>query len=74
MQDDALRYLEFIDSEEARQATALRRMGLFATGMLIAGVLAIQGGYDAVVVGSAMAAILTVFTVSYTHLTLPTKA
>ena len=61
MQDDALRYLEFIDSEEARQATALRRMGLFATGMLIAGVLAIQGGYDAVVVGSAMAAILTVF-------------
>lgn len=61
MQDDALRYLEFIDSEEARQATALRRIGLFAAGMLVAGVLAIQQGHDAVVVGSVMAAILTVF-------------
>jgi hypothetical protein len=61
MQDDALRYLEFIDSEEARQATALRRIGLFAAGMLVAGVLAIQQGQDAVVVGSGMAAILTVF-------------
>ena len=61
MQDDALRYLEFIDSEEARQATALRRIGLLATGMLVAGVLAIQQGHDAVVVGSVMAAILTVF-------------
>jgi hypothetical protein len=61
MQDDALRYLEFIDSEEARQATALRRIGLFAAGMLVAGVLAIQQGHDAVFVGSGMAAILTVF-------------
>lgn len=61
MQDDALRYLEFIDSEEARQATALRRIGLFAAGLLVAGVLAIQQGHDAVVVGSVMAAILTVF-------------
>ena len=61
MQDDALRYLEFIDSEELRQATTLRRIGLFATGLLIAGVFAIQEGYDAVVVGSVMAAILTLF-------------
>lgn len=61
MQSDALRYLNFIEIEELRQARMIRRMGVLSLVSLIAGVWMIREGFDAVVIGAVFASFIAVF-------------